>query len=65
MINAVFQMVGNNPATIFIVGGILFLLIGGVTISSDYIDSEWFISSGGILLAVGVAIHLVWLYKKK
>lgn len=65
MINTVFKMVGNNPATIFIVGGILFLLIGGITSSSNYIDSEWFISSGGVLLAVGVAIHLVWLYKKK
>lgn len=65
MINAVFKLVGSNPSTIFLVSGILFLLIGGITINSGYIDSVWFISSAVVMLAVGIAMHLLWLFRSK
>lgn len=64
MFNATFSMIGKNPPAILIVGGVLFLLVGGLTIQTQAINSAFFISTGGGLFALGIVLHLIWLWLK-
>ena len=64
MINATFSMMGKNPPSILIVGGILFLLLGGISIRSAYLNSEFFVQTGSVLLVFGIFIQILWLWSK-
>jgi len=65
MINATFTMMGKNPPSILLVAGVLFLLIGGITFQTMSINSNFFISTGGGLLALGIILQGLWLWTKK
>lgn len=65
MITTTFSFVGRNPASMLIGAGILFLLIGGITSSSQLIDSNWFLSVGGMLLVTGIVLHVGWLFFRR
>lgn len=65
MLTTTFNFVGRNPASILIGAGILFLLIGGITSSTQVINSDWFLSVGGILLVAGIALHMAWLFLRR
>ena len=65
LVNATFSMVGKNPPAIMIVGGILFLLIGGMTMQTQAVNSSFFVSTGGALFGFGIALHLMWLFIKR
>ena len=60
-IQAVFELVGDNPPTALIVGGILFLLIGVVLHTAQEGSGGLPIILGILLIALGVLLHLQWL----
>lgn len=65
MITTTFSFIGKNPASMLVGAGILFLLIGGIVGTTQIINSNWFLSTGGILLFGGIALHLGWLFLRR
>ena len=62
--DAIFEMFGDNPASIAMVGGMLFLFIGIMTLIIDPAESWALISLiiGILLVALSSALNLEWLH---
>lgn len=65
MITTTFSFIGKNPASMMVGAGILFLLIGGVASATQMVNSGWFLSTGGILLVLGIVLHVGWLFLRR
>ena len=61
MIDAIFKMVGSNPASILIVGGFLFLLLGILGSASGIQILSQMIVYGFVFIILGIGLHLLWL----
>ena len=61
MVKAVFELVGSNPPTALIVGGILLFVLSIPLDQIEPTSAQFLRSTGWALIILGIGLHFVWL----
>jgi hypothetical protein len=61
---AVFELIGDNPSTALIVGGILLLVLSAIMDMLEPSTASFLRSSGWVLIFFGIGLNVLWLVTK-
>ncbi len=61
MVEAIFELVGDNPSSALIVGGILMLLLSAILDQIDVGTATFLRQTGWSLIIIGVGLNVLWL----
>lgn len=61
MVKAVFELVGSNPPTALIVGGILLFVFSVIIDQIEPTSAQFLRSTGWALIILGAGLHIIWL----
>jgi len=63
-IEAIFEFIAKNPPSILIAGGILCFILSVFISSIDSESAHQLMNFGVLLVALGVILHIAWLFLK-